>query len=150
MVCKVLSGDKDWGTVYAILVNEYEVMRDRRRSELDPSGIEAFESLRRIIDELAVQGVRLTKEVPVIDIVSSQIVEMIAIQACNIYSVRSHMDWADMEVRPTFEENWFWDNFNDMVDEAVMNLKGAVVGWVTVEYEEGVEEILESHSTRVG
>ncbi len=80
------------------------------------------------------------------DIVRSQVIEMIAIQACNIYTVGSHRDWTDMEVKPTFEENWFWDNFNEMVDQAVMTLKGAVEGWVTVEYEEEIADIIERHA----
>ncbi len=82
------------------------------------------------------------------DIVRGQIIEMIALQARCIYSTNSRKVWADMRVKPVFDEDWFWQHFTDMVDEAVMNLKGAVECWVTVEYEEGIEEILESHSTR--
>ena len=61
MSTKDLSGDKDWGTVYAILVNELELMVDRRRGQPDLVYEPDIQNLGRIIDELSHQGVRLTK-----------------------------------------------------------------------------------------
>lgn len=80
------------------------------------------------------------------DIQSGQVIEMIAIQAASLYSIGNGVRWKDMDVkeRPVFEETWFWDNFNDMVDEAIMNLLGAVEGWVTVEYEQEVQDIIDA------
>ncbi len=87
------------------------------------------------------------------DIVRSQVIEMIAIQAASIYSTGKRTTWdaftAQFEVKPTYEENWFWNNFSDMVDEAVMNLIGAVEGWVTVEYESDIADIIEGYDIRI-
>ncbi len=80
------------------------------------------------------------------DIVRSQVIEMIALQACSHYMAGRSIKWVDMGVKPTFEEDWFWNHFEDMVDQAVMGLCGAVEGWVTVEYEEDIADIIEAHA----
>ncbi len=77
------------------------------------------------------------------DIVRSQVIEMIARQALSLHSCGHSIKWADIDPRPIFEEQWFWDNFNDMVDEAVMGITGAVESWVTIEYEQDIIDIID-------
>lgn len=78
--------------------------------------------------------------------IQQRVIEMIALQATSLYSTQHAISWHDMEVhdRPSFGESWFWDNFTEMVDEAVMALKDAVEAWVTVEYEEDIIDTIDS------
>ncbi len=77
------------------------------------------------------------------DIVRSQITEMIAMQAVTMYSTEKYLTWDELNVMPTFGEIWFWEKFDEMVEQAQMNLLGACEGWVTVEYEEEIADIIE-------
>ncbi len=58
MVTKELPSDEDWRTVYAILINEFEVLHDRAKSE--PVYAQDVRSVGLIIDELGRQGLSLT------------------------------------------------------------------------------------------
>ncbi len=78
-----------------------------------------------------------------IDIVRGQVIEMIATQAASLYSRGSAIKWDDMDTKPTFDEDWFWNNFNDIIDEAVMGVPGAIEGWVTVEYEQDIIDLID-------
>ncbi len=58
MVTKELPSDEDWRTVYAILVNELEVLHDRSKTE--PVYEQDVKSVGLIVDELTRQGLSLT------------------------------------------------------------------------------------------
>ncbi len=60
MVSKELSSDKEWNYIYAVLVNELEVVADRAKSE--PTYHNDVKTLGCIIHTLHDQGVTLTKE----------------------------------------------------------------------------------------
>jgi len=49
-----------------------------------------------------------------------------------------------MENKPPFEESWFWEQFEDMVDQTVMQLRDSVEAWVTVQYEEDIIDKLQN------
>ena len=137
MSTKELSGDKDWSTIYTILVNELELVTDRAKS--DPEYTQDIEPLARIIHELHDQGVSLMGH----KATCQTVIDMITRQAVNIYSRGSKELWNEMDITPPFGEDWFWETFVDIVDESVMALNGAVEAWVTVEYEETIADILE-------
>ena len=73
-----------------------------------------------------------------------EVIEMIVIQSVSMSSKGSYVHWRHMENKPPFEESWFWEQFEDMVDQTVMQLRDSVEAWVTVQYEEDIIDKLQN------